>query len=182
MQVLHTPKMVLRKINLFNGIMTGLKGEVNGTHMREATASIDFYVQNGSEVAYSPCRLWKYLYLDDSTVKYNDFRIPYSYYRIEVDPYKTTHRDGYKIEDIGVNNDLNYFCNNADVCLDGSPDFINVDMGVGCESVNKLKKVANHYIGIKLNRPNHGQTIKITLEVSTDYKNYIYIHIRYRFL
>ena len=50
---------------------------------------------------------------EDETVKYNDFRIPYSYYRIEVDPIKTAHRNGYQLEDIGVNNDCDFFVCNA---------------------------------------------------------------------
>lgn len=161
--------MVLKKINLFNGIMTGLKGEINGTHIREATASIDFYIQNGSDRAFSKCRLWKYLHLDDDTVKYNDFRVPYSYYRVEIDPHKTDTSLGYYVEDIGVDNDLNYFVNNCNVHLDGSPDFINVDMGVGCESVNKLKAAANCYFGIKLNKPNYGKVLKVTVEISVFY-------------
>ena len=161
--------MVLKKVNLFNGIMTGFKGEINGTHIREATASVEFHFAPGAEVAYSCKRIWEYLHLEDENVKYNDFRVPYSYYRIEVDPYKTSCASGYSIEDIGTDHDKDYFTSNCYVHLDGTPDFISVDMGVGCESINKLKIVCNDFFAVRLNKPNGSKPLKVVIEFSIFY-------------
>ena len=161
--------MVLKKVNLFNGIMTGFKGEINGTHMREATASVEFHFPAGAEVAYSCKRIWEYLHLEDETVKYNDFRVPYSYYRIEIDQTQTSCSPGYSVEDIGTNCDKDYFTSNCYVHLDSTPDFISVDMGVGCESINRLKKVCNDFFAVRLNKPNGSKAIKVVIEFSVFY-------------
>jgi hypothetical protein len=125
------------RINLFDGILVGNKGSVNNTQMRHYNLRVKLHISKCSKYATSEETIKDALKFASQNLNLNDYHIPFSYVRIEIDPKKSTKLPLNKIVNFGTSCESTHFDSNLDVST-SSYDYIYIHQAMDTCPLDKL--------------------------------------------
>jgi hypothetical protein len=125
------------RYNLFDNVLIGNKGTMNNTQMRNYNFRVKLKLTKSSKYAMASESIKDSLEFQTQNLSLNDYHIPFSYVRIEIDSDKSTKLYHNKIIKFGTENNQNYFDNNIEISTQAY-DYIYIHQAMDTCPLDKL--------------------------------------------